>query len=135
EAGELGSDAKLDGIAEALARGSLEGLRDGEAREGRGKFVMRATEESFDIWHEVPLVQQTTGMSCWAAAAAMLVGWRDCIDIDPDEVARGTGRGGAYRDGLVPEDVRAVSEAWGLIVEPPKRYTVESLPELFDGER
>lgn len=132
EEAQLGSDAKLDAIADGLARGILEGLRDGEAREGRGKFVMRATEESFDIWHEVPLVQQTTGMSCWAAAAAMLVGWRDCIDIDPDEVARGTGRWEAYRDGLVPEDVRALSEAWGLIMEPPKRYTVQSLRELLE---
>jgi hypothetical protein len=132
EEAQLGSDAKLEATAEALARGILEGLRGGEAGKGRGKFVMRATEESFDIWHEVPLVQQTTGMSCWAAAAAMLVGWRDCIDIDPDEVAHGSGRWEAYRDGLVPEDVKALSNAWGLIMEPPKRYTVRSLRELLE---
>src|SRR5262249_5390804 len=132
EEAQLGSNAKLDAIAEALARGILEALRNGEAPEDPGRFVMRSVEEHFDVWHEVPLVHQITGMSCWAAAAAMVVGWRDCIDIDPDEVAQGSGGWEAYRDGLVPEDVKALSEAWGLIMEPPKRYTVQSLRELLE---
>jgi hypothetical protein len=120
----------VDSIAWALARGILCGLPD---LEERGPFSVHAAEEHFDIWHEVPLVQQLTGMSCWAAAAAMLVGWRECIDIDAEEVAAGAGRWEEYRDGLTPEDVQALAEAWGLVVEPPRRYTVQALRELLEN--
>jgi N-acetylmuramoyl-L-alanine amidase len=129
---DLSSNEQLDAIAEALAEGILEGVISGDASEERGKLVVHSVQEKFDIWHEVPLVQQTSGMSCWAAAAAMLVGWRDCVDIDSDEVAHGTGHWEAYRDGLMPEGVQALSDAWGLILEPPRNYTVDSLRELLE---
>lgn len=86
--------------------------------------------EHFDVWHEVPLVQQLTGMSCWAAAAAMIVGWRDCIDIDAEEVARGAGRWHAYRDGLEPGDVEAFARAWGLEVGAPAELSVAEIRRL-----
>ena len=74
---------------------------------------------AMDIWHEVPLVPQLTGMSCWAAAAAMIVGWRDCVRSRPEEIARGVGHWGAYEDGLFPESIAALSEQWRLTpVEP-----------------
>jgi N-acetylmuramoyl-L-alanine amidase len=72
-----------------------------------------------------------TGMSCWAAAAAMIVGWRECVDIDPEEVARGTGRWEAYRDGLEPHDVTALADTWGLTIESPKSYDIEGLGSLL----
>src|SRR5262249_23743080 len=62
--------------------------------------------DPIDIYWEVPLVPQVTGMSCWAAAAAMLIGWRDSVAVDPEEVARSSGRWAEYRDGLEPGDVR-----------------------------
>jgi hypothetical protein len=110
-------------IARAIAAAIVELPADGG--------MLHAERDEFDIWHEVPLVQQLTGMSCWAAAAAMLVGWRDCIDIDPEEVALGTGRWEAYRDGLEQEDVHALAAAWGLVREPPRTYTVASLRQLL----
>jgi N-acetylmuramoyl-L-alanine amidase len=118
----------LDALAAAVARGIVAGT---EASAEAGSFAVRAVEETFDVWHEVPLVQQLTGMSCWAAAAAMLVGWRDCIDIDPEQVAAGSGRWEAYRAGLVPEDVQALADAWDLVVEQPRRYTTWSLRDLL----
>ena len=69
---------------------------------------------NFDIWHQVPLVPQLTGMSCWAAAAAMLVGWRECIHTRPDEIARGSGFWEAYRDGLDPDSIGSLSQTWQL---------------------
>jgi hypothetical protein len=96
------------------------------------KLALHAVEEQFDVWHEVPLVQQLTGMSCWAAAAAMLVGWRDCVDVDPEQVAKAAGRWESYRDGLVPEDVLALAETWGLFIEPPRHYTVGALRCLLE---
>lgn len=86
-----------------------------------------------DVWNEVPLVPQTTGMSCWAAAAAMLVGWRDRVPVSPEEVARGAGRWHDYRDGLHPNDVETLARTWGLSPEPPGRWTVERLARTLTG--
>ena len=97
------------------------------------EVMRRASEERehFDIWNEVPLVPQTTGMSCWAAAAAMLIGWRDCITVDPQAVANGAGRWAAYREGLEPADVPALARAWQLRDEPATRLTIAGLGELL----
>jgi papain like cysteine protease AvrRpt2/putative peptidoglycan binding protein len=91
-----------------------------------------ARDETFDIWHEVPLVPQLTGMSCWAAAAAMIIGWRDCLDVNPEEVARASGRWSDYRDGMHPLDIDAFAGTWGLHVEPAGSLTVARLRELLD---
>lgn len=113
-------DVLADAIADAI----------GEFQQ-RPALVVRS-EEHFDIWHEVPLVHQTTGMSCWAAAAAMIVGWRDCIDVDAEEVARGSDRWEAYREGLEPHDVDGLAKAWGLVVEPSRAYSVADLRALLE---
>ncbi len=85
------------------------------------------------MWHEVPLVPQVTGMSCWAAAAAMIIGWRDRIDIDPAELASASGRWAEYRDGLIPEDVDTLARAWDLVVEPFRPFTAASLRALLEA--
>lgn len=69
-----------------------------------------------DIWHEVPLVPQLTGMSCWAAAAAMLIGWRDCVAVDPGELARGSGRWHEYQIGIEPRDIATLARVWDFEV-------------------
>lgn len=91
--------------------------------------MLEASQEhcAFDVWNEVPLVPQLTGMSCWAAAAAMLVGWRDRVPVDSEEVAAGAGHWGAYRDGLLPDDLEALAAAWGLEIEPHLPWTAERL--------
>jgi N-acetylmuramoyl-L-alanine amidase len=94
--------------------------------------VERRESSSFDIWHEVPLVPQLTGMSCWAAAAAMVVGWRDCIDVRPEEVAQGAGAWEEYRDGLEPRNVDALARTFGLVVELPSSYTVDAVRRLLE---
>ena len=133
---ELGEPGRLEEIAAAIARGIAAACGpdrpERENRDERGSFSVRSVEETFDVWHEVPLVQQLTGMSCWAAAAAMLVGWRDCVDVDPAEVAQAAGRWEAYRDGLMPGDVQALAGAWGLRMEPPQRFTEGSLRRLLE---
>ena len=92
------------------------------------------TRRRFDVWNEVPLVPQLTGMSCWAAAAAMVVGWRDRVPVEPQEVAAGVGRWSAYQDGLVPEDLEHLARAWGLVVEPPIDWDVEQLRERLEQQ-
>ena len=92
----------------------MSGPRSSGASETLEQTTIR---RSFDVWNEVPLVAQTTGMSCWAAAAAMLIGWRERLAVDPDEVARGAGRWGEFKNGLHPEDVAAFADRWGLVAE------------------
>jgi ABC-type bacteriocin/lantibiotic exporter with double-glycine peptidase domain len=85
----------------------------------------------FDIRYEVELVPQLTGMSCWAAAAAMLVGFRDKVSINPSEIAKGIGYWQQYYNGLAPDDSTMFSY-WGLIADSPKCYTIEGLRILLE---
>src|SRR5690606_12805537 len=43
-------------------------------------------------WDDVQLVAQPTSLSCWAASAAMVVGWRDQVSISPQAIAQQCGR-------------------------------------------
>ncbi|MGA1841146.1 MAG: papain-like cysteine protease family protein, partial [bacterium] len=89
--------------------------------------------QSFNInWNEVELVPQMTGMSCWAAAASMVVGWRDRICIDPSDIAKGSGHWAAYKQGLNPSDIPSLANAWGLQLEQPQCYTMEGLKNLLE---
>lgn len=92
-----------------------------------------ASRVAFDVWNEVPLVPQLTGMSCWAAAAAMLVGWRDRISVRPDEVASGAGHWGAYEDGLHPRDVETLARTFQLRLEPARRWDVLTLRRRLEA--
>jgi hypothetical protein len=79
------------------------------------------------VRHFVPLVAQQTGMSCWAAGAAMIVGWRDLHPTTDRAVAERSSRMEAFRLGLLPSDIHAIAEAYGLHAEPPRAYGVRTL--------
>lgn len=96
-----------------------------------GARVTRERSREVDVWNEVPLVPQLTGMSCWAAAAAMLVGWRERIAVDAREVARGAGHWRAFKDGLMPEDVGELARAWQLTITDAEVFDAERLYELL----
>lgn len=69
-------------------------------------------------WDEVQLVAQTTGDNCWAAAASMVVGWRDRMSIDPALLPR-------------PADIPALARAFDLEIEPAQSYTVDGFADLL----
>ncbi len=86
---------------------------------------------SFNIqYEELELVPQQSGMSCWAAGAAMLVGWRDRVSIDPSEIANGTGYWAQYHSGLNANDT-GMFEHWHLDNETPQTYTVQGIVQLI----
>jgi hypothetical protein len=116
-------------LADALA-GGIRSFLNAPAADGGGE--PEQPSEHFDIWHEVPLVPQLTGMSCWAAAAAMIVGWRDCLDVRPEDVALGAGAWAQYRDGLEPLSVRALARTFGLVAESPRVYTLKAVRQLLE---
>src|SRR5260370_15282600 len=127
----LGDALYRERIAGALAdgiAGYLRGKRHGAAAVERSHEV----REDFDVFHQVPLVPQLTGMSCWAAGAAVILGWRDCSDVDAEELARGSGRWEDYRDGLRPRDVEALARVWGLQSASSLPLTVRRLRQLLE---
>lgn len=89
-------------------------------------------DQSFDVGYEVVLIPQQTGMSCWAASAAMLVGWRDKVSIDPSEIANAVGYWKQYKKGLHPED-KTIFPVWGMKAEPPMSYTVGGFKTLLEN--
>ncbi len=100
---------------------------------GPGDIVeVRDQGHRFDIWHQVPLVPQLGGMSCWAAAAAMLVGWRDRIAVEGPDVARGAGRWREFSAGLHPRDIEDLARVWRLHVVREQHHTVASLRRLLE---
>jgi Papain-like cysteine protease AvrRpt2 len=88
------------------------------------------TYKSFDISYEVPLIPQQTGVSAWAAAAAMLVAWRDQVTVNLTEIAQATGNWAKYKSGLQAEDP-SIFKVWGLVAVPAKQYTVEDFKKLM----
>ncbi|MBM0744533.1 DUF4157 domain-containing protein [Phormidium sp. CLA17] len=90
----------------------------------------KAGQKSFDVRHKVQMVPQLTDMSCWAAAAAMIVGWRDKISINPLQVAARSGYWNQYEEGYNCDDPTIFS-VWGLIPESPQTYTVDDFREML----
>ena len=82
------------------------------------------------IYNDVELVPQLTGYSCWAAGASMLVGWRDKVSINPEEIANAIGYWKQYQKGLEPEDT-TMFKYWGLESENPQSYTVQGFANLL----
>ncbi|MBC7234271.1 MAG: hypothetical protein H5T69_00400 [Chloroflexi bacterium] len=135
------------GVYPAIQRGYL-GLRQGDwgdqtaARQAyrerlgamAGQVVQNADEEgasSLYVHYNVPLIPQTSNMSCWAASAAMLVSWRDSISISDQIIASGIGYWSEYLHGLDPEDI-FVFASWGLVEEEPQTFTIQAFADLLD---
>ncbi|CBL45771.1 Hypothetical protein HDN1F_21880 [gamma proteobacterium HdN1] len=90
----------------------------------------RQLSNTLDVCYNVELVPQQTGMSCWAAGFAMIVGWRDRVSINPEEIARASGHWAQYQSGLNPEDV-SVMQVWGFVPEPPQSYMISAFANLL----
>ena len=75
--------------------------------------------------HNVTLIPQRTGMGCWAASIAMILGWRNQASFDPHMIAAnpgGTDYMPSLSSGLDPND-RYILGQNGFQVEEPMCYT------------
>jgi hypothetical protein len=82
---------------------------------------------------DVPLVPQTSTMSCWAASIAMVRGWRDQASYDPQLIARNFGGldyTPSFVNGLDPND-RYILERNGFAFENPMCYTPQRVQSLL----
>lgn len=83
--------------------------------------------------YSVPLIPQTTNMSCWAASIAMILSWKQRRTIPDEVIARNTG-GRNYAPymatGLNPNDVYILNRN-GFVMESPRCYTPRVIMELL----
>ena len=83
--------------------------------------------------YDVTLIPQGTGMGCWAASIAMILGWKNQASFDPSLIAANPG-GISYvpslTNGLNPND-RYILQRNGFAVEEPVCYTPTAISDLL----
>jgi N-acetyl-anhydromuramyl-L-alanine amidase AmpD len=102
------------------------------ARAGATAQALDADDWSIN-WDEVYPIPQPTDMSCWATAAAMIVGWRDNQCVSPELLARFNGCAPSLTTGLLPSAKRAFADAIGLVVHPNACYTPEGFRDILEA--
>jgi hypothetical protein len=99
---------------------------------GWGAAQALAATDPFTVnWDDVELIAQPTDFSCWAAAGAMVVGWRDMVSLAPDSVAGICKR--STRSGLSTNDNAAFAREMGLTAVPPVCYTQDGFRNLIQS--
>ena len=101
---------------------------------GNGGFHAQSMNAGFSVhWDSVQYQPQSSTMSCWAASAAMVVGWRDQMSIPDNEIAAMIPIIDAYRNGLWPRQRQVLADVWNLVAEPPASYTIEAWRDMLQS--
>ena len=79
---------------------------------------------TIDITHRVTLIPQPTAMSCWAAAAAMVLG---NMSVGPGPAA--LGGGGGLLPG--PNNIKSFADSLGWTMHYPQSWPINSLQQLL----
>jgi N-acetyl-anhydromuramyl-L-alanine amidase AmpD len=140
QGGAKGNDGTGAGGAQAASLNYSDGFGElpshaptEKAAEAHGRASVHAqSAESFSLnWDEVQQVAQPTDVSCWAASAAMVIGWRDQLSLTPERVAGIAGR--STSRGLDLDDSRKFAREIGLEYEAPQCYTIDGLRALLEN--
>ena len=108
----------------------------------RLRVVQGVQRPLIDVQYDVPLLGQQTGMSCWAASAAMVVAFRDQVSVDPLEIAMAGnptpasqvgGYWEKYADGIdfSTATTDKLFSVWGLTSEPAQSLTIDGLRDML----
>ncbi|MBT9553525.1 MAG: N-acetylmuramoyl-L-alanine amidase [Hydrogenophaga sp.] len=97
-----------------------------------GRMGSRALGDAFSVhWTDTPMTYQSGPMACWAAAASMVVGWRDQQSIPDTVIAEKVGVFDAFNKGLYGRQRGYVADAWNLMAEAPASYTIEAWRDML----
>jgi V8-like Glu-specific endopeptidase/N-acetyl-anhydromuramyl-L-alanine amidase AmpD len=110
----------------------IEGRTTSLSLSNQSRARSRALGNAFSLhWPDVPMTYQTSPMSCWAAAASMVVGWRDLMSIPDSAIAEKVPVFEAFRNGLYGHERGLVADAWNLMAEAPASYTIEAWRDML----
>jgi len=99
---------------------------------GHNTVAQSLSFQAFSLhWDDTPYQPQSNDNCCWAAAAAMVVGWRDRVCLADSEIAAHVPVIDAYRTGLPPSNRITLAEAWNLVAEPPASYSIEGFRRML----
>jgi hypothetical protein len=97
--------------------------------------IERKIMPNLNISHTVPVVRQTKTMSCWAAAAAMMLSWKTGIPRNELDAATQAGPNFvlAFNDnrGLPGTEIAELARALYLSTEPPASWTAQGYAKLL----
>ncbi|HSC79581.1 MAG TPA: papain-like cysteine protease family protein, partial [Chitinolyticbacter sp.] len=117
--------SRLGYVGHLIARDEILGI-------ALGLSSYTLADESFAVhWDTTPYYPQSSDGSCWAASAAMVVGWRDNRRITDQEIAGMVPVIDAYKNGLWPNERRQLADAWNLVAEPPASYTIDQWHDML----
>jgi hypothetical protein len=129
EALDLGLEPKsVDALLDALDPPATARPMSAERKSRRDLASAQGATRSIN-WDDVELIPQPTDQTCWAAAAAMVIGWRDQLSLSPETVASICSR--STIAGLSPFDRETFASQIGLQTESPKSYSVEGFYDLL----
>ena len=97
----------------------------------RSRAMPPPAAPSVTFEYSVQLVEQPNNSSCWAASAAMVVGWRDCVSLTPESMRTDPYLRRAFASTLPVQGVGHLAQATGLIAEDPRNYTIRGWAELL----
>ena len=85
--------------------------------------------------YNVPLIAQSTSMSCWAASMAMILGWRNSQSVSQLAVAMNMGGPSympSFANGLNPND-RYILERNGFTLDDPMCYSAALIESMLES--
>jgi len=128
----IGSDVIAVTDLHLFGDGTYEQSSRWEQASALGYMSRAQGNESYTLnWDEVESIAQPTDKSCWAAAAAMVVGWKERISLSPETVAQIANRTTAT--GLDPRQVEQFANDMGLSFEYPMSYTIDGFRQLLES--
>ncbi len=90
---------------------------------------------SLNVIHDAKPFAQKNAMSCWAAAAVILLRWKNGIPVTELDVAKMAGNNfvvALHQDtGLLGSEFKAFASALGLVTEAPQNYTPSGYAALL----
>ncbi|WP_162044870.1 papain-like cysteine protease family protein [Undibacterium sp. YM2] len=91
-----------------------------------------------DIIYQVPVIAQSKTMSCWAAATAMLMSWKQGFVISEDRAAEIAGNNFliAFRtnQGVTGAEIAELAQQLNLIAEPPSSLSPKGYRSLLSSK-
>jgi hypothetical protein len=101
-----------------------------------GLIRMEFPKENRIVKHDgIPLLKQSSDMSCWATVYTMMKSWRDGRELSVNNVVTDLGepwKSYYLKDiGLPPEKIKDFAETVYMETKPPANYTLEAYVEML----